>query len=110
MTPLRMRRHALHVAAVACLLAASVPARAQVGGAALTGVVRDASGGAVPGATVTVTDTATNRERVVVSSGDGVYAAAGLAPGVYRVDVQLSGFRPVRRDGVRLETGETARI
>ncbi|HZT78213.1 MAG TPA: TonB-dependent receptor [Vicinamibacterales bacterium] len=83
---------------------------AQIAGAQVTGVVHDQAGAAVPGATVTVTDVATNRQRVVVSSADGVYAAAGLAPGDYRIEVDLAGFKPMRRDGVRLATGETARL
>src|SRR5216683_3282378 len=32
------------------------------------------------------------------------------APGDYRVDVELAGFKPVRREGIRLSTGEKARI
>jgi hypothetical protein len=31
-----------------------------------------------------------------------VYAAPSLAPGEYRIDIELSGFRPVRRAGIRL--------
>src|SRR5207249_2165331 len=65
---------------------------------------------AAPGATVTLTNVDTNRQRVVASSGDGVYTAASLAPGDYRVDVELSGFKPVRREGIRLSTGAKARI
>ena len=42
--------------------------------------------------------------------GDGVYTAPSLAPGDYRVDVELSGFKPVRRDGIRRRTGEKVRI
>ena len=72
---------------------------------------REGSGGAaVPGATITVTETRTNLQRVVVSTGDGVYTAASLAPGEYRLDVELAGFKPVRREGIRLATGEKARI
>ena len=47
---------------------------------------------------------------MVVSTGDGVYTAASLAPGEYRIDVELAGFKSVRREGVRLATGEKARI
>src|SRR5262249_20171708 len=86
------------------------PVRAQVAAAELTGLVRDQAGAAVPGATVTVTEIATNRRRVVVSSGDGVYTAPSLPPGAYRIDVDLAGFAPVRREGVRLATGQKARI
>ena len=82
----------------------------QAGAGEITGLVKDQAGAAVPGATITVTDTRTNVQRVVVSSGDGVYTAASLAPGDYRLDVELAGFKPVRREGVRLATGEKARI
>ena len=38
------------------------------------------------------------------------YFVAGLAPGAYRVRVELSGFRPLTREGIRLATGETVRL
>ena len=84
---------------VLCLSTDLRPLRAQVAAGEITGIVKDQAGAAVPGATVTVTNVATNRQRVVVSSGDGVYTAPSLPPGDYRVDVELSGFKPMRRDG-----------
>jgi hypothetical protein len=96
---------------IACVCAAgALPARAQVGAGEISGLVRDQDGAAVPGATITVTDTRTNLERVVVTADGGVYTAGSLAPGEYRVAVELAGFKPVRREGVRLATGEKARI
>src|SRR5499427_4006445 len=91
-------------------LAVGAPVRAQVAAGEITGLVRDQAGAAVPGATITVTDTRTNLQRVAVSTGDGIYTAASLAPGEYRLDIELQGFKPVRREGVRLSTGEKARI
>ena len=99
-----------------CLLVASAcwigvsPAYAQTAAGEITGVVHDQDGAAVPGATITVTETRTNLQRVVVSTRDGVYTAASLAPGEYRLDVELAGFKPIRREGIRLATGEKARI
>src|ERR1700752_2584273 len=87
--------------ALICLFAAAA-ARAQVGGGEITGIIQDQDRGAVPGATVTVTNISTKLQRVVASSGDGVYTAASLAPGEYRIEVAISGFKPVRREGVRL--------
>ena len=58
---------------------------AQVAAGEITGIVKDGAGGAVPGATITVTDVATNRQRVIVSSRDGIYTAPSLPPGEYRV-------------------------
>ena len=90
--------------------AAVMPVRAQTAAGEITGLVQDQAGAAVPGATVTVTQTRTNLHRVVVSTGDGVYTVASLAPGEYRLDTALSGFKPVRREGIRLATGEKVRI
>lgn len=90
--------------------AAVTPARAQTAAGEITGLVKDQAGAAVPGATITVTETRTNLQRVVVSTGGGVYTAASLAPGEYRLTIELSGFKSVRREGLRLSTGEKARI
>ena len=95
---------------VACAwCAAASPAGAQTAAGEITGIVNDQAGAAVPGVTITVTETRTNFQRVTVSTGDGVYTAPSLAPGEYRVDVELAGFKPVRREGIRLSTGEKAR-
>ena len=70
----------------ACLLslaAAATRLDAQVASGEITGFVHDQAGAAVPGATVTVTDIATNIQRVVVSSDAGVYTAPSLGPGEY---------------------------
>jgi len=95
----------------ACWIASTAPsAIAQVAAGEITGLVRDQMDAGVPGVTVTVTNVDTNQQRVVVTSADGVYTAPSLAPGAYRVDVELPGFKPIRRERVRLSTGEKARI
>src|SRR5580765_6415621 len=86
------------------------PAFAQIAAGEITGIITDQSGMPVPGATVTVTQVDTNIPRIVTSSEQGVYTAPSLAPGMYRVQVERSGFRPVRREGIRLSTGEKARV
>ena len=82
----------------------------QVGSSALTGVVRDPAGAAVPGAAIVLTAIETHATRTLVTTADGVYTAAGLTPGVYRIDVEVPGFRPMRHDGIRLATGDTVRL
>jgi hypothetical protein len=82
----------------------------QIGGAQIAGSVTDAAGAGVPGATVVAVHLRSGASRQTLSNHSGRYAVAGLAPGEYRVEVELSGFRPVRRQGVRLETGETVRL
>jgi hypothetical protein len=93
----------------ACAVGVS-SARAQTAAGEITGLVKDQAGAAVTGATITVTETRTNLQRVVVSTRDGVYTVASLVPGEYRLDIALAGFKSVRREGVRLATGEKARI
>ena len=107
--PLRGPRCGGLAALLVVILAAS-PALAQVAAGDITGVVKDPDGRAVPGATVTLTDIATNRQRVTISTADGVYMAASLPPGEYRIDVELTGFKSIRRAGIHLTTGEKVRI
>src|SRR5262245_59470520 len=97
-------------AVIVAAAAAVQPARAQTAAGEITGVVKDQAGAAVPGATITVTDARTSLRRIVVSTAEGVYTAASLAPGDYRLEVELAGFKTVRRERIRLSTGEKARI
>jgi hypothetical protein len=92
------------------LLAMSSRADAQVGGSALAGNVVDQADAAVPGATVTATAVATNLSRMTVTGEDGNYIFTGLSPGVYDVRVELTGFRTLTREEIRLATGETVRL
>jgi carboxypeptidase family protein/TonB-dependent receptor-like protein len=104
-----LRAKTLTAAAVFVLLSAGAVS-GQVASGALTGVVRDPSGAAIPGVTVAVTDLASDRQRTALSSSDGVYTVASLSPGDYRVSAELTGFKTVTRDGIRLRTGEVTRI
>src|SRR5258708_15528146 len=88
MRVVRLGSISLHFIAAWCVAASAPPLFAQVAAREITGVVNDQARAAVPGATITVTNIDTNRQRVVTSSGDGVYAAPTLAPGNYRIDVQ----------------------
>jgi hypothetical protein len=95
---------------LALIAVTSLPAAAQIGGGALAGDVVDQAGAAVPGATVIVTAVGTNLTRMTVTGREGTYVVTGLTPGTYRVRVELTGFRPLTRDGIRLATGETLRL
>ena len=100
----------LIVVAAACWIGAS-PADAQTGAGEITGVVHDQVGASVPGATITVTETRTNRQRVVVSTARRCLHRS--EPGARRIPASMSklaGFKPMRREGIRLSTGEKARI
>jgi hypothetical protein len=94
--------HLKHVAArlaVAAMVAVFVPAAsfAQMTRGSIGGTVRDSSGAVVPGATVTVTNVATNATVTLVSDGEGFYRAPALEPGTYTVTAELSGFGKVEQ-------------
>ena len=82
------------------------PAHSQSQAGRISGVVRDASGAAAPGATLTITNQATGATQAVTSSGEGAYAAS-LAPGVYSVTASLKGFGKQTRKDLELEAGAT---
>jgi hypothetical protein len=83
---------------------------AQVGGGQITGIISDSDGAPVPGAAIVAVNEGTRASRRATSSVGGVYTLAGLPPGLYLVEVDVVGFRPVRRHGLRVETGETVRL
>ncbi len=84
---------------LAATLAAG-PASAQDPRAAIQGRVTDTSGAAVPGATVTITNTATGTRNTAVSNENGIYAFPFVTPGTYDVAVELSGFKRVEQRDV----------
>ena len=92
------------------VLAWASTVHAQVGGGAVTGQVTDEAGGHIPGALVTAIHVDSGRSRTVVTGSDGSYSIPSLLPGTYRVQAELTGFRLLVREGVRIATGETARI
>ncbi len=65
--------------AVFVLLIAVIPVFAQLPTATILGVVKDASGGSVGGAAVTVTNADTGTVRTGTTGDDGAYRFPGLA-------------------------------
>ena len=79
------------------LLATMMPAVAAAAAGqgttgSVSGFITDDTGGALPGATVTVREVDTDQKRVLVTDADGRYRAQQLAPGKYDVTVELQGF------------------
>ncbi len=87
---------------VALLILLVPPLRASDGGTIL-GTIADPSGKAVPGAKVTAADTATGMKQTIATDGQGFYSFQSLPPGRYDVEVDASGFRPLRRTGVAVD-------
>jgi hypothetical protein len=82
------------VPAVALALAiAAAPARAQTGAASMTGIITDQSGAAVPGATVTATNQATNVDYTAVTNEAGNYTITSVPIGTYIIKAELASFK-----------------
>ncbi len=93
------------------LVATSTPAFAQATSAsALSGVVVDTDGGAIPGATVVVKNNATGVVIEAVSNSTGQFSVPGLNAGTYTVTVSLAGFKTYVASDVRLISSTPAAI
>ncbi len=78
---------------------------------ALAGVVKDASGGAMPGVTVEAKSPALiEGVRVATTDDQGQYRIVDLRPGVYQVTFTLAGFAVATREGIELRANFTAPI
>src|SRR5258708_4123905 len=97
---------------VLCILAlTSATARGQGGTTAtLRGNVQDSTGGVLPGATVSLTNTGTKAIQSTVSDDRGQYLFAGVFPAVYDLKVELSGFKTYERKAVLLGASDTRGI
>ena len=96
------------LAAFAGALLLSSAAYAQ---SAITGVVKDTTGAAMPGVTVEASsDVLIERVKSAVSDDSGNYRIADLRPGVYSVAFTLPGFKTYKRDGLQLQAEFTATV
>ncbi|HEX6736883.1 MAG TPA: carboxypeptidase regulatory-like domain-containing protein, partial [Vicinamibacteria bacterium] len=92
---------------VACLAWVGAPgAAAQDSRGSITGKVADASGGAVPGASVQAVNDDTNLTVTAVSDVVGSYTLLYLPAGRYTVSAELNGFRKAVRTGVEVRVGD----
>src|SRR3954469_20179388 len=77
----------------------------------IAGVVKDATGGVLPGVTVEASsDALIERTRSVVTDGEGQYRIVDLRPGLYELSFSLAGFNAVRRTGIQLPADFVASI
>ncbi|MEP6848772.1 MAG: carboxypeptidase-like regulatory domain-containing protein, partial [Acidobacteriota bacterium] len=98
-------------AGVAAILftAFAIAIQAQTQGE-ITGLVTDAKGAVIPGASVTVTNKATGATRKVSTNGDGLYAFPSLPPGAYVLKVEQSSFKTSLVDNIKLDVQQAARL
>ncbi|PYR72485.1 MAG: hypothetical protein DMF86_23475, partial [Acidobacteria bacterium] len=105
-----MENHKIWTLSMACCFAllAAVAADAQtVTTGNISGVITDAQGGVLPGATLTAVHTPTGTSYEGVTGGDGRYNILNVRVGPYSVSVNMPGFRPEKQENLDVQLGET---
>lgn len=100
----------LMLAVVFMLSATAAFAQAQASTADLSGSVLDPNGAAVPGATVTVKNSATGISRTVTTNDSGEYQIFALPPGEYEITASASTFKTAVISGIKLTVGQRAEL
>ncbi len=101
----RLRRYA----SLPAIILFSGTCFAQVGGR-ITRVVKDPSDAAIPGATLTLTNTATGAKRTATSDSTGAYSFPALAVGQYDLEAKFQGFLPQRRTGLVIDVNSALQV
>jgi hypothetical protein len=96
--------------AVFALVLAPAPATGQTAYGGLVGVVKDAQGAVLPGASVTIVNTGTNLVRETVTDAQGAYNFVNVLAGQYDVRVVMPSFRETVRAGVPVTVGQISRV
>lgn len=85
-------------------------AQSQATTGVIEGTVQDEDGGVLPGAAVSLRNTATNYEQVVATGPEGRFRAVLLPLGPYRITVTMDGFATLIREGLDLAVGQTINL
>ncbi len=82
---------------------------AQAPAGAISGLVADATGARIRAASVVVIAKETGMKRTILTSGAGEFVVPALAPGVYEVTADVSGFKQIVREAT-IEAGSTTEV
>lgn len=101
-------RYLVALLVMACSIwATPAVAQSQAMNGSIEGTVKDVQGGVLPGVDVTVVNIETGTQRVVVTNTSGLYRAALLSLGKYKLTFELNGFSKLEQTEVELEAGQT---
>src|SRR5881397_1730511 len=101
-------RRILDVTLVVLLFSSSI--FGQTANGRISGTVKDQTGALIPGAEVTVTDTARGVIRTLATGEAGAYLAPNLLPSTYTIRAAFPGFQTWQRENIRLEVGQDLAI
>jgi outer membrane receptor protein involved in Fe transport len=101
---------AIALIALALWLISPAASLAQQSTATMFGNVVDATGAAIPGATVVLTQTATNFKRETKTNALGEYRAEFLPVGPYTVSIEAAGFKKTIQSGITLNGTQEAAV
>ena len=87
----------------------SLAGRAQQTTGTISGNVLDTTGAAIGGATVNVTNNATNATRTTITNSVGQYTLPALPAGIYSLSVEAQGFQKQKTDSLVLDASQTGR-
>src|ERR1700747_790117 len=102
------RRSLLHSLSLILTAMFLVPAARTQTDASLSGHIADATGAAVPNATIIITNVETGLQRTLQTDADGHFSASSLQVGGYSVVASKEGFRTETRTSIALTVGERA--
>ena len=97
----------LRLILIACLLPGAAMLAQLAGKGAISGIVEDPSGAAIPNAKVTVTNTTTGISVTTTSTSAGDYTLSTLDPGAYTVKVEVPGFQTQQQQNVNVNALES---
>jgi hypothetical protein len=90
------------------LFSASLLGQSSTG--SIVGTVTDSSGSIIPEAAVSLTNIRTGDHRTAQTNADGGYEFLNLPPDHYRIDIEKTGFKNLKRDDIELEVQASVRI
>jgi hypothetical protein len=100
----------MRVIVALAIVFATATAFAQTIRGTVTGTITDTTGAVLPGATITLTNTATGVSMTSVANQQGSYTIPLVPPGTYEIAAELSGFKKYVRAGLVVEISQTTRL
>jgi len=94
----------LPIALLACISVSALPP------GSISGKVVDPSEAVIPGVSIEICNVETGVRQTTTTNSDGFYSLPALPPGQYQIEAHQSGFRPLVRSGLILETGKALEI